>query len=46
MGYQKTKKIVEKNPNDIPEEDRDYFLERMYPAFANLVPRDIASRAT
>ena len=35
----------DKNPNDIPEEDRDYFLERMYPAFANLVPRDIASRA-
>ena len=35
----------DKNPNDIQEEDRDYFLERMYPAFANLVPRDIASRA-
>ena len=35
----------EKNPNDIKEEDRDYFLERMYPAFANLVPRDVASRA-
>lgn len=35
----------DKNPNDIKEEDRDYFLERMYPAFANLVPRDIASRA-
>jgi succinate dehydrogenase / fumarate reductase flavoprotein subunit len=32
-------------PNDIPETDRDYFLERMYPAFGNLVPRDIASRA-
>ncbi|MEU4762643.1 fumarate reductase/succinate dehydrogenase flavoprotein subunit [Actinosynnema sp. NPDC023794] len=32
-------------PNDIPEADRDYFLERMYPAFGNLVPRDIASRA-
>ncbi|MFQ5522224.1 MAG: fumarate reductase/succinate dehydrogenase flavoprotein subunit [Acidimicrobiia bacterium] len=32
-------------PNDIPEEDRDYFLERMYPAFGNLVPRDVASRA-
>ncbi len=36
---------VTKDPSDIPEEDRDYFLERMYPAFANLVPRDIASRA-
>jgi len=35
----------DKSPNDIPEEGRDYFLERMYPAFANLVPRDIASRA-
>ncbi|MBT6967134.1 MAG: FAD-binding protein, partial [Candidatus Thioglobus sp.] len=34
-----------KNPADIKEEDRDYFLERMYPAFANLVPRDVASRA-
>jgi succinate dehydrogenase / fumarate reductase flavoprotein subunit len=32
-------------PADIPEADRDYFLERMYPAFGNLVPRDIASRA-
>jgi succinate dehydrogenase / fumarate reductase, flavoprotein subunit len=31
--------------NDIPEEDRDYYLERRYPAFGNLVPRDIASRA-
>lgn len=34
-----------KDPREIKEEDRDYFLERMYPAFANLVPRDIASRA-
>lgn len=32
-------------PNEIPEEDRDYFLERRYPAFGNLVPRDVASRA-
>ncbi|MFY1691553.1 fumarate reductase/succinate dehydrogenase flavoprotein subunit [Plantactinospora sp. WMMB782] len=32
-------------PRQIPEEERDYFLERMYPAFGNLVPRDIASRA-
>ncbi len=31
--------------SDIPEEDRDYYLERRYPAFGNLVPRDIASRA-
>lgn len=31
--------------NDIKEEDRDYFLERRYPAFGNLVPRDVASRA-
>ncbi len=34
-----------KHPNDIPEQDRDYYLERRYPAFGNLVPRDIASRA-
>jgi len=33
------------SPNDIPEEDRDYYLERRYPAYGNLVPRDIASRA-
>jgi succinate dehydrogenase / fumarate reductase flavoprotein subunit len=33
------------NPNDLKEEDRDYFLERRYPAFGNLVPRDVASRA-
>ncbi len=32
-------------PNDLPEERRDYYLERRYPAFGNLVPRDIASRA-
>ncbi|HSN09952.1 MAG TPA: fumarate reductase/succinate dehydrogenase flavoprotein subunit [Hanamia sp.] len=31
--------------NDIPESDRDYYLERRYPAFGNLVPRDVASRA-
>ena len=35
----------DRNPRDIPEEQRDYFLERRYPAFGNLVPRDIASRA-
>jgi len=33
-------------PNDIKEEDRDYYLERRYPAFGNLVPRDVASRAS
>ncbi|TMR90969.1 fumarate reductase/succinate dehydrogenase flavoprotein subunit [Nonomuraea basaltis] len=32
-------------PGDIPEDERDYYLERIYPAFGNLVPRDIASRA-
>ena len=32
-------------PNDIPEEERDYYLERRYPTFGNLVPRDVASRA-
>ena len=35
----------DKKPEEIAENDRDYFLERMYPAFGNLVPRDIASRA-
>ncbi len=34
-----------KNPGDIPEEDRDYFLERKYPSFGNLAPRDISSRS-
>jgi len=41
----KNKEDCDKSPEDIAEEDRDYFLERMYPAFGNLVPRDIASRA-
>lgn len=39
------KKDETRAANDIPEEDRDYYLERRYPAFGNLVPRDIASRA-
>ena len=34
----------DKDPRQIPEQDRDYYLERIYPAFGNLVPRDIASR--
>src|SRR5215210_4183466 len=41
----KNKADCDKNPRDIPEDDRDYYLERIYPAFGNLVPRDIASRA-
>ncbi|MBZ5740209.1 fumarate reductase/succinate dehydrogenase flavoprotein subunit [Nocardioides mangrovi] len=41
----KKKADCEKDPRDIPEEDRDYYLERIYPSFGNLVPRDIASRA-
>ncbi|MFC6714835.1 fumarate reductase/succinate dehydrogenase flavoprotein subunit [Branchiibius cervicis] len=40
----KSRDDVEKDPRDIPEEDRDYYLERIYPSFGNLVPRDIASR--
>ncbi|GHE38202.1 fumarate reductase/succinate dehydrogenase flavoprotein subunit [Sphingobacterium griseoflavum] len=46
----KTKELSEKlrtgalNPAEIKEEDRDYFLERKYPSFGNLVPRDVASR--
>ncbi|MBN8719593.1 MAG: fumarate reductase/succinate dehydrogenase flavoprotein subunit [Sediminibacterium magnilacihabitans] len=34
-----------RKPSDIPEDQRDYYLERRYPAFGNLVPRDVASRA-
>ncbi len=41
----KSKEDTGKNPNDIPEDDRDYYLERKYPSFGNLAPRDIASRA-
>ncbi len=36
----------ERPPAQIPEAERDYFLERLYPAYGNLVPRDVASRAT
>ncbi|RPE12322.1 fumarate reductase/succinate dehydrogenase flavoprotein subunit [Chitinophaga lutea] len=39
------KKDDNRKPVDIPEEERDYYLERRYPAFGNLVPRDVASRA-
>lgn len=39
------KKGDDRKPNDIPEDERDYYLERRYPAFGNLVPRDVASRA-
>jgi len=39
------KKNDKRHANDIPEEERDYYLERRYPAFGNLVPRDVASRA-
>jgi succinate dehydrogenase / fumarate reductase flavoprotein subunit len=35
----------DRKPNEIPEDERDYYLERRYPAFGNLVPRDVASRA-
>jgi succinate dehydrogenase / fumarate reductase flavoprotein subunit len=39
------KKNDMRNPNDIPEDERDYYLERKYPSFGNLSPRDISSRA-
>ncbi|MBT5707467.1 MAG: succinate dehydrogenase (quinone) flavoprotein subunit, partial [Verrucomicrobia bacterium] len=39
------KKGDERHPQDIPETERDYYLERKYPSFGNLAPRDIASRA-
>ncbi|MSP64007.1 MAG: fumarate reductase/succinate dehydrogenase flavoprotein subunit [Ignavibacteria bacterium] len=38
------KKDDNREPNEIPESERDYYLERLYPSFGNLVPRDIASR--
>ncbi|MCF6178856.1 MAG: fumarate reductase/succinate dehydrogenase flavoprotein subunit [Geopsychrobacter sp.] len=41
----KKKEDCEKTPGDVAEEDRDYYLERKYPSFGNLAPRDIASRA-
>ncbi|GGL34797.1 fumarate reductase/succinate dehydrogenase flavoprotein subunit [Phycicoccus endophyticus] len=40
----KSREDCDKDPRQIPEEDRDYYLERIYPSFGNLVPRDIASR--
>ena len=40
-----SKKGDKRHPSEIPESERDYYLERRYPAFGNLVPRDIASRA-
>jgi succinate dehydrogenase / fumarate reductase flavoprotein subunit len=39
------KKGETRKPTEIPDEERDYYLERRYPAFGNLVPRDVASRA-
>ncbi len=41
----KNEEDCQKDPSSIPESDRDYYLERKYPAFGNLVPRDIASRS-
>ncbi len=41
----KKKEDCKKAPADIPEADRDYFLERIYPSFGNLAPRDVSSRA-
>jgi succinate dehydrogenase / fumarate reductase flavoprotein subunit len=41
----KKKEDVKKNPADISEADRDYYLERIYPSFGNLAPRDVSSRA-
>lgn len=40
----KRKEDVKKHPNEIADADRDYYLERKYPSFGNLVPRDVASR--
>jgi succinate dehydrogenase / fumarate reductase flavoprotein subunit len=41
----KKKEDAKKDPNTIPEADRDYYLERIYPSFGNLAPRDVSSRA-
>lgn len=41
----KKKEDCDKHPDQIPEEDRDYYLERKYPSYGNLAPRDISSRA-
>lgn len=41
----KKKEDCQKKPSDIPEADRDYYLERKYPSFGNLAPRDISSRS-
>jgi len=41
----KKKEDCGKHPNEVPEDDRDYYLERKYPSYGNLAPRDIASRA-
>jgi succinate dehydrogenase / fumarate reductase, flavoprotein subunit len=41
----KRKEDREKSPDQIPEQDRDYYLERKYPSYGNLAPRDISSRA-
>ena len=42
--WEPKKKNDQRKPTEIPEEERDYYLERIYPAFGNLVPRDVASR--
>ena len=39
------RKTIPRKASEIPEDERDYYLERRYPAFGNLVPRDVASRA-
>ncbi len=44
-AWDASKGRVGKDPRQIPESDRDYYLERRYPTFGNLVPRDVASRA-
>ena len=45
IGDAKALQAGTKKPTEIPDEDRDFYLERRYPAFGNLVPRDVASRA-
>ena len=44
-GFRNARRIATRSPGEIPETDRDYYLERKYPSYGNLSPRDISSRA-
>jgi len=44
-GFPRKRKTAGKHPSEVAEADRDYYLERKYPSYGNLAPRDIASRS-